>query len=88
MPQRNQLRALRVALGLTQEGLALRAHISRVEVVGLEGGRYAGRSVRMRDGLAGAVGIEPADMARFLAGGLSLAEVLALRDEKSKAEVA
>lgn len=77
-PSAAATKALRLGLGLTQEQLAERAGLERVEVVNVERGRNQATSARVRDGLARGLGLEPVVMEQVLRGELSIDEARAL----------
>lgn len=75
-PIGEEVRALRKALGLTQDAVAARAGIQRTRVVRIEGNQEAGSSWNVRRGLALAFGLSLDDLDMYLRGELSLAGAL------------
>lgn len=75
LPRR--LRELRKALGLTQQELADRAGLERVEVVNLESGRNKATALRILRGLAKGFALSLQDMADFIDGSLTTEEARA-----------
>src|SRR5262245_41652655 len=65
-----RIRALREALGLSQDQVAQRAGFGRVNANRAESGTNKISSVAMRDGLARAFGLSRADFDAYLAGTL------------------
>lgn len=70
-PRGDRLRAFRQAVGLTQEELAERADLDRVEVARIENGWNQGTSTRICFGLARAFRLWPETMEAVLAGELA-----------------
>lgn len=76
------MRGLRNALGLTQEKLAERAGLERIEVVNVESGRNQATSIRILKGLAQGFGLSLEDAMAFIDGELTVeqaAEAVARR---------
>jgi transcriptional regulator with XRE-family HTH domain len=69
---RDRIKALRKALGLTQEALAERADLERVEISNLESGRNQATSVRILKGLARGFGLELQDASDLVDGVLDV----------------
>lgn len=74
MDLKDRIKALRKELGLTQEALAERGGLERVEVSNLESGRNQATSVRILRGLAKAFALSLQDAAEFVDGTLSVEE--------------
>lgn len=72
-----RLRALREALGWTQEQLAYRSGLRRTEISTLEQGRNRGRSLRVRTWLASGLGLSHEALEPYWTGDVPLEEVLA-----------
>lgn len=70
-PYAQRLRALRSCFGWSQETLAERAGVARIEVLRAEGGRNRLSSFKMRAGLAKAFGLSVEHFAAYLDGELS-----------------
>lgn len=88
----NRIKTLRLAVFgsdhrqtdyVSQEKLGELAGISRVAMVKIEGGGNAASGSKIERGLARAFGIEPEEMASYLAGKLTVDQVLALRQRES-----
>ncbi len=73
-----RLRELRVALKLTQEGLAIGAGFDRTVINKIESGANKATSSLVWLGLARAFGVRIEDMGSFLAGDIPLHEMLQL----------
>jgi DNA-binding XRE family transcriptional regulator len=69
---KDRVKALRKSLNLTQEVLAERGGLERVEVSNLESGRNQATSVRILRGLAKGFGLELQDALDFVDGTLSV----------------
>lgn len=78
MDTKARIKALREALGLSQQQLADRSggRIDRPMASKLESGVSKGRSAQVREGLAAAVGVSVDDLNAYLDGKLSLAETV------------
>jgi transcriptional regulator with XRE-family HTH domain len=76
-----RIKALRVAIGLSQEGLESRSRgqVSQPVISAIERGRAGLRTVGTRQGLADAFGISADTLNRYIDGTLSLEATLALR---------
>lgn len=72
MELRETIRGLRKALGMTQETLADRSALERVEISNLESGRNQATSVRIFRGLARGFGLDLQQAADLLDGVLSV----------------
>lgn len=73
-----RVRAVRLALGLTQEGVAEAAGVQRVDIVKIEGGDNAATSWRIRSGLAQAFGVNVQALSDLLDGLTDVDELVAL----------
>lgn len=78
---RDRVRALRKALGLSQEKLAAATDgiLNRDDVVKLEKGQNQGTSARVRRGLAAALGVELRSLDQYMDGKIDLDELFARR---------
>lgn len=74
-----RVRALRTKLGWSQEELALRAAVHRVNIVRVETGSNKLSSYAMRAALARGFGLTLEDVNAFLAGRLSIKQALSRR---------
>lgn len=74
---RQKLKLLRKGLRLTQQKLADRAGLERVEIVNLESGRNQATAVRILKGLARGLGLSLQETADFLDGFLPVEDALA-----------
>lgn len=79
---------LRKLLGLTQEGLAARAGLRRVEVSKVESGANQARSFAMRSALARGFGVSIEQMAELLDGEVDADSLLPLCAPPAHAEPA
>ena len=73
---KDRLRALRKKIGITQEALAAKGGLDRVEVSNLESGRNQATSVRILRGLAIGFGLSLQDTADFIDGQLDVETAL------------
>jgi transcriptional regulator with XRE-family HTH domain len=71
-----RVRALREALGLTQEGLARRGGLGRLTILRVENGENKATSHAVRAGLAAAFGLSMTDSDALLDGRLSIKRAL------------
>jgi transcriptional regulator with XRE-family HTH domain len=78
LPSAKLVIAVRARLGLTQDEMADRAGLDRIEILNVEKGRNKASSARIRDGLAQAIGISVEQVSAGLEGKLSPAAILAL----------
>ncbi len=74
-----RVKALRAALGLTQEKVALAGGLGRLEVVKVETGKNQATTDHIRAGLARAFGISRDDFAEYIGGAIDITEVLQRR---------
>lgn len=85
---KERMRALRVALKLTQEQLADRGELERVEISNLESGRNQATSTRILKGLAKGFELSLQDMADVIDGALSVDEAVRRRGSAAQARAA
>jgi transcriptional regulator with XRE-family HTH domain len=76
---KDRLKALRKRLALTQEAMAERGGLGRVEVVRVEGGHNDATSYRLRAGLARAAELGVEDLSAYLDGEIELEDAMARR---------
>ena len=74
---KDRIKALRKALGLTQDALADRGGLERVEISNLESGRNQATSVRILKGLAKGLGLDLQATSDFVDGLLSVEDAVA-----------
>lgn len=80
-----RVRALRKAVGLTQEQVAIAAGLERVEVVQIETGKNKATSARMQKGLAKSFHLSVDEIGRVLSGALDTEPAAALYRKRARA---
>lgn len=71
-PSASVVQTLRKARGWSQQALAERAGVQRVEILAVEKGRNKATSARMRDGLARAFELDPEKLSLVLSGEVAI----------------